>query len=176
MLFCSYDRITHPVKNIKLFFRKIKWCRQRIRKGYSDYDVIDIDVWFYKTVPNMLSDFRKWNTIGYPAGLNSEWYEEHKEELGVSFDEFISVNPNSDLKDDLHRRMGSDCRQKWNSIIDEMIFLFSEANEDTCSKEHDWHTDSFDRTASDEIFKYREECRKKAFALFCDWFECLWLP
>lgn len=50
---------------IKNFFRKIKFAFQRVKRGFSDYDVWDIDMWFCKTVPAMLERLAE-TTHGYP--------------------------------------------------------------------------------------------------------------
>ena len=33
----------HPIRSIKYFFRALRWSRQRVKKGYCDWDVMDID-------------------------------------------------------------------------------------------------------------------------------------
>ena len=174
--FVSFDSFKHPVKNIKLFFKIIKWSVQRVKRGYSDYDVGDIDLWFMLTIPDMLFDFEK-SIIGFPGILEQKYYEEHKEEIRLSYEDYMSRKP-SPAGNALYERMENDCRQKWKAIIGEMRRLFLESDEDTCSKtnpyspyaekEDYWRTD-------DEIYEYRNGCRKKAFALFCEWFEYLWL-
>jgi hypothetical protein len=40
-------------------FSEIKYCYQRITKGYSDRDLWNMDYWFINTIPNMLKDFKK---------------------------------------------------------------------------------------------------------------------
>ena len=152
----------------------MKWARQRVRRGYSDYDVGDIDVWFDSIVPDMLLDFKN-NIIGYPMRLQYEYYEEHKNEIGVPFEDLLAYpNGSSSLCGEWHR-MDDACRQRWKSLIEEMRFLFLEANEDTCTKYPFYETDRCEYSQKfDEIDNYRNECRRKAIALFCEWFEYLW--
>ena len=50
------------------FFRDLKYCGQRIQKGYCDKDVWDLDYWFELVIPDMLQDLRDVH-IGYPTSL-----------------------------------------------------------------------------------------------------------
>lgn len=174
-VFLKYDSINHPIKNIKLFFRHIKWSWQRVHRGYSDYDIGDIDFWFNAVVPDMLLDFRN-HMDGYPMRLQHEFHEEHKEEIGMPYEDLlVSISRSDPLGKEWDERMNEECRKRWRNIIDEMRFMFLEANEDTCTKyprskmDHDEYLQK-----DDEINEYRADCRKKAFALFCEWFEYLW--
>ena len=47
----------HPIRSIKYFFRALRWSRQRVKKGYCDWDVMDIDTWFAELMPRMLREF-----------------------------------------------------------------------------------------------------------------------
>ena len=47
------------IKNIKNFFRCIKWSYQRIVRGYSDYDVWDLDVYYTNIMVNSLRQLAK---------------------------------------------------------------------------------------------------------------------
>ena len=174
-VFLKYYSLKHPIKNIKLFFSHIRWAHQRVHRGYSDYDVGDIDVWFNRTVPDMLLDFKN-SVTGYPMRLQYEYYEEHKDEIGMPYEDLISLPKNpSPIRDEWMKRMDDHCRQKWKSIIEEMRFLFLETNEDTCTKYPYYEMNSYEYSRKyDEICNYRRECRKKAFDLFYEWFECLW--
>lgn len=171
--YLKYDPVWHPVKNVKLFFRHRKWARQRVRKGYSESDVWDIDVWFYGVVPDMLLDFKK-SCEGFPSSFISEYYEEHKEEIGLTYEEFMSMMP-SPAGEDWYSRMQTECRKKWLDIIDEMRFLILESDEDLCSKQNPYRPgdDKYIETAN-QLADYRTECRKKAFSLLGEWLECLW--
>ena len=43
----------NKVKELK---NKIKWALQRVKRGYSDYDVYDVDMWFLNIMPRMLDN------------------------------------------------------------------------------------------------------------------------
>ena len=85
----------NPISIVRLFCQDIKFCLQRICKGYCDRDLWNIDYWFLQQFPSMLEEFKK-NTHGYPSQFNTQ--------------------------------------EEWENVIDKMIFLFHEANQDTCSK------------------------------------------
>lgn len=51
---------------IRDFFNNIKWKYQRAKRGYSEYDLWEIDYWFINTFSRMLRDFVKINH-GYPS-------------------------------------------------------------------------------------------------------------
>lgn len=174
-VFLKYDSFKHPIKNIKLFFRHRKWAWQRVHRGYSDFDVGEMASWFDLVIPDMLLQFKN-NIIGYPAILNDEFYEEHKDEIGMPLEDLIvSTAEKSPLRDKWQKRMEIDCRQKWKEIIEEMRYYFLESNEDTCTKypysdmSHDDYLKKYD-----EINNYQTECRKKAFDLLCKWGRWLW--
>ena len=174
-VFLDYYSLKHPVKNVKLFFRHIKWSWQRIHRGYSDYDVGDIDIWFNLIIPDMLLDFKN-NAEGYPMRLQYEFYEKHKEEIGMSYEDFLaSISEFSPTHNEWSELMEEQCRKRGGDIIDEMRFLFLESNENTCTKYPYYEMNSYEYSRKyDEICNYRRECRRKAFDLFCEWFECLW--
>lgn len=50
----------HPLKNMK-------YCIQRIKRGYCDADLWDIDHWFLAVIVPMLRQFAKTRTGGCPV-------------------------------------------------------------------------------------------------------------
>lgn len=181
--FLPYDRWYHPIRNIHLFFLHVKWGLQRAFKGYSDMDVSDMDVWFDRVIPAMLLDFR--NSLSdkeCPTIFSEQFYEEHKDEIGISYEEFASCVTTSTLTKEWYDRAQAASAEKWKGIIDEMRFLFLEADEDTCSKYPlpfpDEQSPEYCKMYYEnyrEIEDYQKECREKAFALFSQWYGCLWL-
>lgn len=93
-----------------MFMRDIKCCWQRIHKGYCYKDLWSIHDWFLQTIPEMLSEYKE-NRIGSPDCLEeSTQFTSHA----------IGDNNNSE----------------WDAILDRMIFLFREANKETCQKKN----------------------------------------
>ncbi len=122
--------IINPVRIIKRWKRNMKNAYQRIRYGYCEKDVWSIDWWFLNVVPNMLEDLKK-TAHGYP---NSP--EDVSQALvGTGNIEKI------DEKE----------MQQWQDILSEMIFLFREANGETCTRKNKYEEKH--QAASDEFQK-----------------------
>lgn len=64
-------------KNLKQFFRDIKWGFQRFKRGYCDMDWWNIDAWFFRNLEGLLSNLAKYS-ISYPADCESHeaWVKE----------------------------------------------------------------------------------------------------
>lgn len=123
--------IINPLKNVKRWGRNIKYAYQRIRYGYCDKDVWSIDWWFLSVVPNMLEDLK--NTAhSYPYILDCLSH--------------VVVGTGAPKETD------EACINLWTDILSEMIFLFREAHECTCTRENIYET---------EYQKAREEFMKK---------------
>ena len=138
---------------------------QRVKKGYCDWDVGDINCWFFNVFPDMLNEFGKMdsdkNVIGFPAIFLKDYYDSHSDEIGYSYEEFICFTKNDKLTE-WQKRCYDDCQKRWlEGIIFEMERLFRESDDDYCSK-------GFDAR------EYQTECRKKAFSMLCKWLDCLW--
>lgn len=180
----------HPLGLPKLFLRDVKYCFQRIRRGYSDWDAMNISYDFLANMPEMLEYYKK-NRMGSPGTLGQNYTNEKG----------ILVNDT--------------CHAEWDEILDRMIFLFREADEETCQKKNpyeeeymkifDEFTDKYgflgEKLASPDedtskgrivhfpsevpeyeeitkkyfeeeksLSKYRENCLEEALALFSKWF------
>lgn len=57
--------LTHPNIWFSDLARGIKYCYQRIKRGYSDVDVWNMDCWFLKIIPSMLRQLT--NGKAYPG-------------------------------------------------------------------------------------------------------------
>lgn len=67
-------------------------------------------------------------------------------------------------------------REKWDQILDKMIFLCQEMNEDTCSKKNEAKFDDemwWER--QQEIDQYRHQCLESFFKYFTKYFHSLWI-
>ena len=164
----------HPIGSIKRLFRGLKYERERSKRGFSEYDVMDADVYLEYLLPDLLEAYiKKLDEFGcFPLLFMEEYYNEHKNEIGCTFEEFRCYTP--DLRD-WHEKMEEECRRRWREIIDEMVFLFRESCKSTSSKpDPDIHESDWEKNY-DENRQYRNDCRKKAFALLAEWFEYLWI-
>lgn len=177
-----------------LFFRDLKCCCQRIRRGYCYKDLWSIDEWFLSVMPDMLQEYKE-NRNGSPGILG----ENYADEDGI-------------LCNDT-------CHEEWDKILNQMIFLLREADEDTCTRknpleeERDRIYREFEETyglfgkklqteaerisanytmhfpselpeyaetmeryweEDRKLEDYRDECKNQALGLFTKWFWALW--
>lgn len=122
----------NPVEHIARWGRNIKHACQRIRYGYCERDVWSIDWWFLSVVPNMLEELRE-TAHGYPGdpgglshALTGTGAPEEIDEAGM---------------------------KKWEDILSEMIFLFREAHEETCTRKNS-HQAEYERAYAEFEKKY----------------------
>ena len=166
----------HPIDSIKGLFWGLKYERERSKRGFSEYDVYDVDYYLEYLLPDLLEAYlKKLDEIdSFPILFMEEYYNEHKDEIGCTFQEFRCYTP--DLRD-WHKKMEEECRRRWREIIDEMVFLFRESckstssrpDPDPCMNSDEWN-DLYDKNRA-----YRSSCRKQAFGLLAEWFEYLWI-
>ena len=126
------------------WIKNIKYIYQRARYGYCDIDIWSIDQWFLEIMPSMLQQLKD-TTDSYPCASD-----------------FPSQAVNGTRTPE---EIDNEGMQNWQNILSEMIFLFNEANEDTCTKKNKYDI---------ALDKYRDECKDRAFELFSKWFRYLW--
>ena len=149
-------QLKKPFKWIRDKFRQIKWCVQRAKRGFSDPDLWDLGDTTVALIIKMLTEFQKNNTEGYPLCFEVEFFEEFKDEIGCDYEEFRRVPETPPMK--AWRELEyKECRKKWHDTIDEMIALFSEAQDENLSWDH------------------RLESCERAFSQFGKWAQYLWL-
>ena len=86
-VFKNYYKERNIFKAIKRFFRKLKWAYQRATKGYCEFDVWDMSMWFIDVVPNMLEDLAN-NGHGYPGNSQFDTFEKWSTYLKDLADKF----------------------------------------------------------------------------------------
>lgn len=172
-------------------FNDFKCCVQRIKNGFCDRDIWNINSWFLNVIPDMLDELK--NTAhGFPS-------------------RFLKKNDGTDTDEDIDSGA-----EKWNKILARMAFLFREANEENCQRKNPYDeeysavlhkfikrfgfngkwvkkkdgTRVFIHDLSDipkyrkldenyhkvekELLEYRSDCLKKAMAMFAKYFNDLW--
>ena len=55
--------------NILWIYKKIKWFIQRGRRGWSDYDLLDLNCYVAEMMVSALAEMKK-KTIGFPGDLS----------------------------------------------------------------------------------------------------------
>jgi len=98
-----------PLEYIKYFVRCLRYSKQRITRGFADIDVWELHSYLSTLIPEMLQSFRD-NHFGAPSRLGEECVNE----------EGIMVN--------------DACHERWDEILDRMIFLWRESGENTCTR------------------------------------------
>lgn len=96
------------IKHIK---RCLSWSKQRIVRGYSDFDIWNMYGYLQTLLPDMLQHMKD-NRHGSPSFLGENYTNE----------EGFMVNDT--------------CHVEWDEILDRMIFLWKETDENTCSKKN----------------------------------------
>ena len=87
--FIQYSNWKYPqnwFRNIIQFFRNIKWSIQRARRGYSDRDLWDFDVFLTNILIEGLDDFTK-NLHGAP----DEYYDNENKSIQPWIDKIKEV-------------------------------------------------------------------------------------
>ena len=96
---------------LKHFRKCLKWSKQRITRGYCDYDVWEMFSFLQTIIPDMLQTLKD-TRMGSPGYLGKHYTNE----------DGILVNDT--------------CHDEWDNIVERMIFLWRELDEDTCSKKN----------------------------------------
>ena len=91
-----------------------KWKHQRAERGFSDYDIFEIDTWFLMIMPEMLEELIKHNN-GYPSSFENEYIEEHNLNL---------FTITSEQRDEIDKY----CFSKWQKTLKEMKNAFIRSN------------------------------------------------
>ena len=171
----------NPLEFIRCIPRLVKHSWQRISKGYCHLDVLDLDVWFLKTVPDMIKELRN-STISFPVAVAYRYIEEHKDELGMDYETYINWKHDGSEEDKKREKIDELCRNEWFRILERMVFLFREADEDTCSRQSKYlvalikgdKSVKYDPVEDEELQEYRNSCLKEAMYMFYQSFHDLW--
>ena len=95
------------------------WKKQRAERGFSDYDIFEIDTWFLMIMPEMLEELIKHNN-GYPSSFENEYIEEHNLNL---------FTITSEQRDEIDKY----CFSKWQKTLKKMKNAFIRSNKLTYS-------------------------------------------
>lgn len=127
--------IAEEWKSIKI--RKQK--KQRANRGFSDYDVFEINTWFLKIVPEMVTELIK-NNKGVPNFLIEKYLDDnHLNKL--------------ELTDEQYSKMLDECFKEWTSILLEIKITFYEARKETCSYKNKYE-EEYQKACDDYLNKY----------------------
>ncbi len=143
---------------------KLKYKNQRARRGFSDFDVFEIDTWFIRIIPKMQKELKK-NVVKIgisPNIFREEFYELNKDRINCSKGDLLILGHLID--ESLENEMDNYAHNRWIEELDKMIVLFTEANEETCSMKKPYkraYTTSLHRTSLKELKAKKEEIEYK---------------
>lgn len=142
----------------KKLLTNLKYCIQRIRRGYCVADLWSIDDWFLNVIPPMLKQFLN-ECMGYPTRFEMEWFEKHKDKTDMIFDE-MRYGGWDDKRECIHKEIEND----WKNLLLKIADNFEKARyyfeEDGLTEENGWEK--------------AEEYKEKALKDFSKWFFYLW--
>ena len=114
--------IRRPISSIRQFFRDLKCCLDRIRKGYCVKDLWEIDTWFLRIMPEMLEEFdRRKNS--YPNAFWEQCVQKHESELPVSKEKFL-ISGARDFPD-LYKKISAEAYEAWGNTLQEMADILN---------------------------------------------------
>lgn len=149
--------IRRPLSSIQNFFRDLKYCLDRIRKGYCAKDLWEIDTWFLSVMPEMLEDFNRCRN-SYPNLFHEQCVQNHEKELPVPREKFLISGAQDFPK--LYEKIQDEANEAWGHILKKIAFLMREA----------WHPGF----KMEDGWEYRLQCQKKALEMFQTYFNDLW--
>ncbi len=153
----------NKVKELK---NKIKWALQRVKRGYSDYDVYDVDMWFLDIMPRMLEQLK--NTTHSAPLLPNTTTETCHEEWKKILDRMIFL---------LHDMNEDTCSFKNKYEEDYFKYLdetsFEQRNDRDFDKQYDELRNNY--FGQEKIKAIHMNLRKQEFFdMFCKYFYDLW--
>lgn len=141
---------------IKNFIYKIKWFIQRGKRGYSDYDILDISDWFIQVIVPMLKQLKE-TKCGYPCDMTEEEWNNQLDKMIRCFME---------ISED-----GCSMRNEYENKVFES-FDIEDINKDE-TEEHKKLREKW-LSREKEIDNYKEKMKIEAFNLFSKYFWSLW--
>lgn len=147
-------------------FSKIKELKDRIFKGYSRYDLMDIDYWFQTTFVNMLSDFEK-SIFGSPEvtfedikDYDINWVNEnYKDIIRVTRENKFFSEKYKDLEEFETENFEDgiyDHFIAWKLILRRIAYCLKESSEDQCGMTNEYW-DKYWNLVFDRDYKNDEE-------------------
>lgn len=150
------------IERLKDWHQERKYRRQRAQRGWSVKDTWEVDTWFLTVVPEML-EYLKEHHHGFPTEIQREYLEAHREELGMTYEEFC-IYPADENSEGykLREKIDDICDRRWDEILGRMIFLFREANRETCTVQNPYKEENrrIDREFTEKYGMFGEKLLK----------------
>lgn len=151
------------VKNIKFTFRKFKFAWQRITKGFSDWDVYDLDDFYTRIFVDSLKSYVE-NNNGWPQSNEFPEFEDYQnyiKQIIYHFEQSIEG----------HEDICNEYRADFEKYLDKKDF-FKTINDPKTPEEEEICAKYYKRDL--EIAKYREENLNMALDMLKHIFSSLW--
>ena len=103
---CFYKSPRFWLKNIKMFFRCIKWSYQRITRGYCDADLWDYFTYHSELIIQSLTSFVN-NHNGFPTYLNDDTKIENDEQWVIYLTEIVNHFKTAMIYEDFYDELGN---------------------------------------------------------------------
>lgn len=109
-----YYKIRNAIREFKYEFKS---RRQRLKRGYSDSDVWDMDYWFIRTVKPMLIQLRD-NGIGVPNELYQDADDKEREAWEAVLTEMVECLDDMDryAVEEKYNLHGNSYQRSWDII------------------------------------------------------------
>ena len=173
----SLERISNKIRYLfKRIYNPIKYFIQRGRKGYSDFDLMDIDTYLLELIPNILRDFKN-KKDSCPSQLTEQTWNDIIEEIIYCFknaNESITNFENPYLDDYYEYIIKPWVKEKFDITLNctskEQNFVVVDANipEEYKNLEKNYNN------SEKEKEKYIQKNLEKGFELLLKYFHYLW--
>lgn len=150
-------------------YNPIKWAYQRVKYGWCDRDLWNMDCWFLDVIIPMLKRFKEIKH-GYPANMTLEQWNSIVDEMIMHFENCDENNPiNHNEKWDRYFNLMTKDYQNDNTV-DNFLDM---CNTDPCTVGQQEAKEEW-LTREQAIYDFRKKEREQAFKMFCEYFESLW--
>lgn len=152
--------------NIRWFFRSFKLAFERARKGYSSYDIVDLDSYFVGKLACALEDFAEKNT-----GMPQEYVDAANGDDDKAFE-----NWNNDIRRASQLLFKSlESLEEFNYNIPEFPMTHSEKQDNKIIFGEATEEGQAWVKMVEEVAIDRKKCRKEAFEWLNEHWENLWI-
>lgn len=130
-------------------FSKFKEIKDRVLKGYTRYDLYDLDYWFQTIFVNMLSDFEK-SLFSSPGNLSLDdirnydvkWINDNYKNIVMTIKENSYYNTKHKTIEEIEEDYFEDGIYEpyiiWRLVLRRIIYCFKESSEDQCSMKNEY--------------------------------------
>jgi len=105
-----------PLLKIQLFLNDLKNRCARFFRGYSMYDVSEIDTWFVGNIIPMLKTFKQKIIWGVPTGITEQKFNKILDEMIEGFEEVKKYKEEYCIFDDEWEQFSEKEKEHWKDV------------------------------------------------------------